>query len=48
MDILGIALIIIIITLLIEIIYSPRLDTTKENNLLLWYGNPNRKYLKLW
>jgi len=34
----------IIIALLIEMIFKPRLDYTRDKVLLLWYGRSNRTY----
>jgi hypothetical protein len=33
--------------LAIEIAYSPRLGFTRGNNILLWYGKKERKYIVL-
>lgn len=41
-------LILIVIGIFIEIIFSPRLDWTSENELLLWYGGLKRRFIKLW
>lgn len=41
-----IIIIIFLIIILTEILYSPRLDYTKDEDLLLWYnGKPKRKYI---
>jgi len=32
----------------VEIIYSPRLDFTRNEHLLLWYGKINRKFVIIW
>lgn len=40
--------IIILIIIISEIIWSPRLDKTIEGDLLLWYNkNKHREYIKL-
>ncbi len=36
---------IIILILLIEQIFRPRLDYTREQKLLLWYGRNKRKFI---
>ena len=38
---------IVTITTIIEKTLSPRLDRTKDGDLLLWYGRKNRKFIKL-
>lgn len=39
--------IIILIIPIIEWKFSPRLGFTRNNNLLLWYGKTNRKFIIL-
>ena len=43
----GATVIILTLILGVEIIFKPRLDTTSDNRLLLWYGRGNRKYVFL-
>ena len=38
---------ILFFAMLIEYIFIPRLDYTKEKKLLLWYGRINRRYIVL-
>ena len=38
---------ILLIALVAEIQFSPRLGFTRENKILLWYGKRNRKYIML-
>jgi len=38
---------IILILIFIELIFSPRVDITKNKDVLLWYGKTKRKYIKL-
>jgi hypothetical protein len=43
---------IVVIVLLIELIFTPRIDTaintlTNEEWYVLWYGKTNRKYIRL-
>jgi hypothetical protein len=38
---------ILIVILVIELQYTPRLDFTKDGNILLWYGKNERKYIVL-
>ena len=38
---------ILLLILLVEIIFRPRLDITKEGDLFLWYGHKKRKYIKI-
>ena len=40
-------IVLLIILLLGEILFRPRLDVTREKELLLWYGRRKRKYIKL-
>ena len=45
----NLIILIIAITLLIELIYSPRTDETCKGQVLLYYGQPGkRKYIKIW
>jgi len=37
----------ILIIILIELIFRPRIDITKNQDILLWYGRSKRKYIKL-
>jgi len=37
----------VVVILLIEIIFKPRLDLTRERKLLLWYGRKRRDYIEL-
>lgn len=37
----------IILALIIEIIYNPRIDITRVGDVILWYGKRNRKPIKL-
>jgi len=37
----------VVIIVIVEIIYKPRLDKTSEGELLLWYGFKHRKYIKI-
>ena len=36
-----------IIISLSELFYAPRFDYTTEGWILLWYGKPHRKYVKI-
>lgn len=38
---------IILLSILIELIFSPRIDITKNKNILLWYGKYKRNYIKI-
>lgn len=38
----------ILITIFIELIFRPRIDITKEKNVLLWYGKNKRKFIILY
>jgi len=42
------SLIIIGLLLTLNTIWRPRIDKTKEGEVLLWYGKENRRYKKLW
>lgn len=37
-------ILILIIALIIEAVYSPRLDYTHNDQLLLWYGKKKREF----
>lgn len=37
----------ILIVIFIELILRPRLDVTKEKDVLLWYGRNKRNYIKI-
>lgn len=37
----------IIIGLVIEVSYSPRLDYTENNQLILWYGRNSKRKFKI-
>jgi len=37
----------ILLALIIEMIFRPRFDATRDKKLLLWYGKNNRKYIKI-
>jgi len=39
------ALLLIVTT--IELLFSPRIDRTREGDILLWYGRRKRKYIKI-
>ena len=43
----GLIIIIIALIAVIEIELKPRLDKTKEGDVLLWYGKTKRDYKKL-
>lgn len=38
---------ILIVLVLIELAFSPRLEITRNKDLLLFYGRRSRKYIKL-
>jgi len=38
---------VILIVIVIELAFSPRLDKTRNGDLLLWYGRNKRKYIKI-
>lgn len=40
--------IILLIVVIVEATLRPRLDKTREGDILLWYGRTTRKYIKLW
>lgn len=40
-------LFIIIVLILLEILFYPRLDFTRDKKLLLWYGKVNRNFIVL-
>lgn len=41
-------ILLLLILILIEIIYNPRVDITDYDDVLVWYGNKGkRKYFKL-
>lgn len=35
---------IVVLLLLIEVVWKPRLDITSENQVILWYGRKVRNY----
>lgn len=37
----------ILIVIFIELIFRPRIDVTKEKDVLLWYGRNKRNYIKI-
>jgi hypothetical protein len=37
----------ILIVIFIELIFRPRIDVTKEKDILLWYGRNKRNYIKI-
>jgi hypothetical protein len=41
-------IIILVIALIIETTFSPRLGFTIEDKVLLWYGKRERNYIVLW
>jgi len=41
-------IIILVIALIIETVFSPRLGFTREGKVLLWYGKRERNYIVLW
>jgi hypothetical protein len=43
-----IVIIILIIALIAEIMFSPRIGFTREDRILLWYGKEKRDYIVLW
>ncbi len=44
-----ILIIMIVLSLLIKLIYNPKLDETNTGKILLWFGKPeNRKNIELW
>jgi len=40
-------IIILIVLFFSDLMWKPRLDFTREGNLLLWYGKTTRKHIKL-
>lgn len=36
-----------IFAFIIEIIFMPRIDITREKDVLLWYGKKHRKFINL-
>jgi hypothetical protein len=38
-------LFIIIVLILLEILFYPRLDFTRDKKILLWYGRLNRNFI---
>ena len=43
-----IIIIILIIAIIIEFEFSPRLGFTRSGKILLFYGKRERKYIKIW
>jgi hypothetical protein len=43
-----IVIIILVIALIIEIKFSPRLGFTTRDKILLWFGKNKRDYIVLW
>jgi len=41
-------IIILVIALIIETVFYPRLGFTTEDKILLWYGKSKRNYIVLW
>ena len=41
-------LIILVIALIVEIMFNPRIGFTREDRILLWYGKTKRYYIVLW
>lgn len=41
-------IIILVIALIVEIMFSPRIGFTREDRILLWYGKLNRNYIVIW
>jgi len=41
-------IIILVIALIVEITFSPRIGFTREDRILLWYGKKKRDYIVLW
>lgn len=39
--------ILFIFAFIIEIIFMPRIDITREKDVLLWYGKKHRKFINL-
>lgn len=37
----------LLLLLIIELIYKPRIDFTRDGKCLVWYGRNNRKYIEL-
>lgn len=37
----------LILLFIIEVAFRPRLDYTRDKDLLLWYGRNNRNYIKI-
>lgn len=37
----------ILIAIFIELIFRPRIGVTKEKDVLLWYGQNKRNYIKI-
>lgn len=40
-------ILLLLFALMMEVLYSPRLDYTREGKLLLWYGKDVRKHIVL-
>lgn len=40
--------IILAIALIVEIMFSPRIDFTREDRILLWYGKTKRNHIVIW
>lgn len=41
-------LLFVCLLIFIEVLFSPRLDFTRDGFVLLWYGRRNRKCFILW
>jgi hypothetical protein len=36
-----------VLLIIVEIVFRPRIDRTRDGDLLLWYGRRKRNYIKL-
>jgi len=41
-------MIILVIALIVEVMFRPRIGFTTEDTILLWYGKTKRDYIVLW
>jgi len=39
---------ILLLLFIIEYVYRPRIETTKENDILMFYGKKTRNWIFLW
>jgi hypothetical protein len=47
MKLISIILLILLISFILELLFKPRFDYTRDGWILLWFGRKDRKYIRI-